>query len=153
MSPIDSPSSPSPPPGENRPTATSAQTDNRGEVKSVGSIAGMDSVDGLAEDLEKRLTLADIREKEAARDFLQSSRPIITAKHKLPWDGFWSSIAQRIDGALWRWFGGDVEVARAREISNALPHPSGKRSSPAGKTSKKTHEPQASPVAEQEDHN
>lgn len=71
-----------------------------------------------ADQLEKRLILADRKEKETAQQFLEGSRPRITTKHRVPWDRFWSSVAHGIDGVLWRWFGGDVDVARARELSS-----------------------------------
>lgn len=74
-----------------------------------------------ADRLEKRLIQADRKEKETAQQFLEGSRPRITTRHRVPWDRFWSSIAHGIDGVLWRWFGGDVDVARARELSITRP--------------------------------
>lgn len=65
--------------------------------------------------LERRLKDADANERKVSSELLELSRPHLVAGRRLPWDNFWAAIARGFDGILWRWFGGDVEVARAQE--------------------------------------
>lgn len=65
--------------------------------------------------LERRLKDADANERKVSSELLELSRPHLVAGRRLPWDNFWAALARGFDGILWRWFGSDVEVARAQE--------------------------------------
>lgn len=57
----------------------------------------------------------DRSERKRLDELMSLTRPDIIAGRRLPWDRFWRAISSGIDGILWRWFGGEVDVARARE--------------------------------------
>lgn len=69
--------------------------------------------------VEELLLRGDEKEREVAQRFLEESRPVLVAGKRLGWDGFWRQLAQGFDSFLWRWFGGDVDVARAQEAQRA----------------------------------
>jgi hypothetical protein len=76
------------------------------------------------------LERGDQAEAEAEREILELSRPVLIGKRTLRWDGFIKFFTGGLDQMLWRWFGADVEVARARE-QQALKRPARKPTSKA----------------------